>query len=159
MSHLPRCRRDLVNRMHRWLGSIAPTASPLALNLLAAPFDENTVTWNTQPAVLPSPTVNGTMDTPPGAWFAIDVTDLVRAARAGVFPDDFFLRIAAVDESTNDDQNFTFLTREDGAQTAPQLVVATAQPAPVLSGPMTVLTLLSLIGVAIAALRRAPSLA
>ena len=133
-----------------------PLDLALALNLLDAPFDENTVTWNTQPGILPVPTVNGTMNTPPGAWFAINVTDLVRAALAGSIPNDLFLRIAAVDESTDDDQNFTFLTREDGAATAPQLVVETiATQAPVLSAPMTAVALLALVAIALASLRRA----
>jgi hypothetical protein len=135
--------------------SADPLGLALVLNLLASPFSENTVTWNTQPAVLPFPTVNGTMNTPPGAWFTIDVTDLVRAARAGPLPNDLLLRIAAVDEDTNDDQNFTLLTREDGASTAPQLIVGGAASVPVLSASMIALALLALIAIGIAGLRPA----
>jgi hypothetical protein len=134
--------------------SADPLGLAIVLNLLASPFDENTVTWNTQPSTLPVPTTNGTMNTPPGTWFAIDVTDLVRAARAGSLPNSLLLRIAAVDEMTNDNQNFTFLTREDGLVTAPQLVIAGVAPVPVLPGPMIALAVLALFAIAITAFRR-----
>ncbi|MGD9764395.1 MAG: DNRLRE domain-containing protein [Candidatus Binatia bacterium] len=134
------------------------SADPLGLevvaSLLAAPFDEFTVTWNNQPGALPAPTSSAAMNAAVGEWFAIDVTELVRAARAGATPGDLFLRLAAANETTNDDEHFRYRTRETGTATAPQLVLSFAAVAPMMSPPIAGFAVLALAVLAVLALRR-----
>jgi len=49
---------------------------------LAGGFDENTVTWDTQPPALPAPSAMALIGETIGEVVDIDVTDLVRAQRA-----------------------------------------------------------------------------
>lgn len=110
-----------------------PLDLPLIVQRLDMSFDEMTVTWNTQPGVIPDPSAEALMSTLEGDWFEIDVTALVAAARAGGDPDNLYLRIAAVDETTNDTQNFSYRTREFAGDFAPRLQFVAAIDAPAFS--------------------------
>jgi hypothetical protein len=140
----------------------ATSADPLGLGVtiasLATGFDETTVTWDTQPPAAPGPTATATMNTPAGEVFAVDVSDLVRAQRAGLVPDAVVLRVAPTDEDNPVDQSFDFRTKEfaSGDQRA-QLVVQLvgAATAPVLSGWALVTALALVAAVGMRRLRRA----
>lgn len=110
-----------------------PLGLAITVATLASSFDENTVTWTTQPAVLPAPTAMGTMNTLPGDVFEIDVTALVEAQRL-LHPDSVLLRIAATDETTDETRFFQFRTKESEAGVGAQLVIRLgAAAAPLLS--------------------------
>lgn len=142
---------------------ISDTSSdPLGLDVtvssLAASFDELTVTWNTQPAVAPGPTAMGTMNTPPGNVFEIDVTPLVRAQQ-GDNPGDVWLRIAASDESATDSVFFDFYTKEfeSGDQRAQLLIeLGAPAPAPLLSGTALLVGIGLLVATGLLSLRHRP---
>ena len=133
-----------------------PLNLPITVASLAAPFDEGTVTWQTQPAVAPGPTAMGIMSTPAGEVFSIDVTALVVAQRAGMNPDDILLRIAATNEAEMDERFFDFRTKEfeDGSLRARLVIGLAGVPAPLLSGWMTVVVLVGLMLVGGSALLR-----
>jgi len=126
------------------------TAVPLNLGItvwLSGSFNESTVTWLTQPSVLPSPTDSATMSTTPGNWFTMDLTAIVTAVRAGTTPGDVWLRIAPTDESTDEFRNFDFRTKENGSgDDRAQLVLdfSRAASVPALTAGMTSILLLAL---------------
>lgn len=135
--------------------------TPLALNLtvfeLTSSFNENTVTWNTQPAIFPSPTDMATMNALPGDWFAMDVTAIVTAVRASGDPTNVLLRVAPTDETTPDDRRFDFRSKEFGDGTDRPQLILTFQPlaaAPLLSGTALLFGLASLFAVGLLGLHR-----
>lgn len=122
--------------------------------LLASGFDESTVTWDTQPAVLPAPTAMAVVTEAIGDVLTLDVTQLVRAQRAGAMPGSIALRLAASDETPAFlDRYLDFASRESGA--APMLLIdGEAHPAPAMSGATWALALLALAAVGAAALAK-----
>lgn len=137
-----------------------PLGLPITVASLASPFDENTVTWDTQPPVLPGPTATATMNSAPGETFSIDVTELVRAQRAGADPSHVLLRIAPSSEDpVPNTLLFDFVSKESTPDQRAQLIIELAATAPLLSAPMLVVVLLLIAGVGCWAMRRRADLA
>lgn len=133
-----------------------PPNFAVTVALLASGFDEATVTWNTQPAVLPTPTTMAVVTAAVGGELTIDVTELVRAQRAGATPNGISLRIAPSDETPAFlGRYFDFATREATSQPPPMLLIdIAANPAPTITGAAWALALAALAAVGAAALGR-----
>jgi len=103
-------------------GDSVPTGEPLDLPIVASrltgSFVEGDgtsgVTWSSQPSVYGSPTSTATMSALPGSYFYMDVTGLVAAAWSSGDPTNVWIRIAAADETLNDDVYFDAYSREGG---------------------------------------------
>ncbi|MDX2169431.1 MAG: DNRLRE domain-containing protein, partial [Deltaproteobacteria bacterium] len=122
---------------------------------LASGFDENTVTWDTQPASLPVPAATAVVDAPIGSLMEIDVTGLVRAQRAAAAPEALWLVIAKTDESpVASDTFFDLATKEADPPRPAVLVVELLNPAPAVSGGLLPLVLVVLAATGALALRR-----
>ncbi len=140
------------------------SSDPLGLSTtvfsLATGFDENTVTWNTQPAVAPGPTATAVMNTMAGDVFEIDITALVLAQRQANPGGEIVLRIAATDESIGPGVIFfDFRTKEfEAGDQRAQLVITRASPAPLLSGWSLLAGLAAIAAIGSIALRRVAAL-
>jgi hypothetical protein len=122
---------------------------------LAGGFDENTVTWDTQPTALPSPSAVAVITQSIGDVVVIDVTDIVRAQRAAPLPNSLSLRIAASDETPAFDARFFDLaTKEANPPQPAMLLLDIAAGAPALHGLAVPLALTALALVGGLALRR-----
>jgi hypothetical protein len=131
-----------------------PSFSATVLRL-ATGFDENTVTWDTQPASLPAPSVAALIDAPIGSAMEIDVTALVLAQRAGATPNALPLIIAKTDESpVMSDMFFDLATKEANPPQPAVLVIEILSPAPALSPALLPLVLIVLAAIGALALRR-----
>ncbi len=123
---------------------------------LASGFDENTVTWDTQPAIVPAPIATALITAPVASTMEIDVTQLIQAQLASAAPDAVSLRIAKTDEGFSlDDLYFDLATKEAmPAQPAVLLIDVSATMAPALAPPLVALSLVVLAAIGTLALRR-----
>lgn len=137
-------------------GAPDPPELPVTVALVDGGFDEATVTWNTQPAVLPSPIATTVVGDAIGSVATIDVSELVRAQRAGPMPDALSLRIAASDESTMASGRFIDIATRNADPPRPALLVIDVpeRAVPALSGGARILVLAALATLGVLALRR-----
>lgn len=133
-----------------------PPNFSVTISRLASDFDENTVTWATQPAPLPVPSVMAIVGQPIGSVVTIDITELVRAQRAGAMPNTISLLIAASDESPTLVTHFFDLATKEADPPQPALLIIdnAASAAPALSGIAWALALALLAATGFLALRR-----
>ncbi|MBX3023603.1 DNRLRE domain-containing protein [bacterium] len=137
-------------------GAPDPPDLPVTVALVDGGFDEATVTWNTQPAVLPSPIATAVVSETIGSVATIDVSELVRAQRAGPMPAVLSLRIAASDESTMAGGRLIEIATSDAQPPRPPLLVIDLpeRAVPALSGGARMLVLAALSTLGVLALRR-----
>jgi hypothetical protein len=134
-----------------------PLNLPITVASLAAAFDESTVDFATQPAIVPGQETSALMNAMAGEFFDIDVTNLV-IQQLQTHPSFVGLRLAASNES-----GFEFFPRffdfssKESPEGGAQLLLTFGNPAPALSPGVLVFAFALLLAIAWLALRRAGS--
>ena len=119
-------------------------------------FDENTVTWDTQPADVPIPSAMTVVTQSIGSVVTVDVTALVQAQRLSGMPNSISLRVVPSFETPGffDELSIDFATKEADPPQPALLLIDVANAAPTVSGAAWLLALTALAAVGAAALRR-----
>ena len=133
-----------------------PSNLSITVTRLVTGFDENTVTWDTQPANAPIPSAMAVVTQSVGSVVTIDVTALVQAQRLSAMPNSISLRVAPTFETIGffDELSIDFATKEADPPQPALLLIDTANAAPTVSGAAWLLALTALAAVGAAALRR-----